>query len=240
VRFGRQDLHNEIRTRRPLLDDVDAKFLVILNKSPFESARSIAERLRVSHAIMLNHLHLPIGFKSFHLRWVPHLLTEDLCQKQKDDAHAMLPLLHAAQRDGWHHFVTGDESWFFFDTSPHRMWTLSRDDVATKSRQQIQSKKFMFTIIWNPTEFYVVDRFPNDTKMNSAYFVTNIHTPLEEAIFSQGRALHQKRFIIHLDNCSVHTNWESPEWLEEHGIRRMSQPPYSSDLAPMTFICFLQ
>jgi hypothetical protein len=68
VRFGRQDLHNEIRTRRPLLDDVDTKFLAILNKSPFESTCSIAKMLRISHAIVLNHLHLPIGFKSFHLR----------------------------------------------------------------------------------------------------------------------------------------------------------------------------
>jgi hypothetical protein len=86
----------------------------------------------------------------------------------------MLPFLHVAERDGWHHLVTGDESWFFFETSPRRMWTLSRDDVATKPRQQIQSKKFMFTIIWNPIGFYIVDRFPNDIKMNRDYFETNI------------------------------------------------------------------
>jgi hypothetical protein len=92
--------------------------------------------------------------------------------------------LHSAERDGWHHLITGDESWFFFDTSPRRMWILSRDDVATKPRQQIQSKKFMFTIIWNPTGFYVVDRFRNDTKMNSDYFVTNIFISLEQKIFA--------------------------------------------------------
>jgi hypothetical protein len=90
-----------------------------------------------------------------------------------------LPFLHVAERDGWHHLVTSDESWFFFDTSPRRMWTLSRDDVATKTRQQIQSKKFMFTIICNPTRFYVVDRLQTDTKMNSDYFVTNILISLE-------------------------------------------------------------
>jgi hypothetical protein len=140
VQFGRQDLHDEIRTGRPPLYDVNAKILAISNKSPFESARSIDERLRVSHAIMVNYLYLSIDFKSFHLRWVPHLLTEDLRQKRKDDARAMLPLLYAAQRDDWHHFVTGHESWFFFDISPRRMWTLSRDDVATKPRQQIQGK----------------------------------------------------------------------------------------------------
>jgi hypothetical protein len=49
----------------------------------------------------------------------------------------MLPFLHAAECDSWHNLVTGDEPLFFFDTSPRRMWTLSRDDVATKSRQQI-------------------------------------------------------------------------------------------------------
>jgi hypothetical protein len=119
-------------------------------------------------------------------------LTEDLRQKRKDGARAMLPLLLAAQRDGWHHLVTGDESWFVFDTSPRRMRTLSRDNVAIKPRQQIQSKKFMFTIIWNPTGFYVVDRLPNETKMNSAYFVTNLIAPFKQAIFLRGRAPHQK------------------------------------------------
>jgi hypothetical protein len=32
----------------------------------------------------------------------------------------------------------------------------------------------MFTIIWNPRGFYVIDRFLNDFKMNREYFVTNI------------------------------------------------------------------
>jgi hypothetical protein len=40
VRFGRQEVHDEIRTGKPPLDDVDAKILAILDKSPFESARS--------------------------------------------------------------------------------------------------------------------------------------------------------------------------------------------------------
>jgi hypothetical protein len=100
ARFGRQDFHDEIGTGRPPLDDVDAKILTILNKSPFESMRSIAERLCVSHAIVLNYLHLSIDFKSFHLPWVSYLLTEDLRQKRKDDARAMLPLLYVTQRHG--------------------------------------------------------------------------------------------------------------------------------------------
>jgi hypothetical protein len=50
--------------------------------------------------------------------------------------------------------------------------------MTTKSRFDIQSREFMCAIIWNPSGFYVVDRFPNDAKMNSAYSVTNILIPL--------------------------------------------------------------
>jgi transposase len=77
VRFGRQDLHDEIRTGRPPLDDVNAKSLAILYKSPSKSARSIAERLCISRTTVYNYLHLSIGFKSFHLHWVRHRLIED-------------------------------------------------------------------------------------------------------------------------------------------------------------------
>jgi transposase len=110
--------------------------------------------------------------------------------------------------------------------------------MATKSRLDIQSKEFMFTIIWNPSGFYVVDRLPNDTKMSSGYFVTNILTPFEQAIFPRGKAPHQKRLVIHLDNCSIHTNRASRDWLEEHDMCRMPQPPYSPDLAPSDFYLF--
>jgi hypothetical protein len=34
----------------------------------------------------------------------------DLCKKRKEYITAMLPLLHAAERDDWHHLVTNDES----------------------------------------------------------------------------------------------------------------------------------
>jgi hypothetical protein len=47
IRDGLQDLDDEIRSRRPPLDGRDSKILAILDKSPFESSRSIAERLAV-------------------------------------------------------------------------------------------------------------------------------------------------------------------------------------------------
>jgi hypothetical protein len=151
----------------------------------------------------------------------------------------MLPFLHAAERDDWHHLVTGDESWFFFNISPRRMWTLSRDSVVTKLRLDIRSKNFIFTIIWNPSGFYVVDRLLNDTKTNSAYFVTNILIPLEQAIFSGGRAPHQKRLVVHLDNCSVHISRVSTDWLEEHGVRCVPHPLHLFTWSGLQWLLFV-
>jgi hypothetical protein len=83
VRFGRQDLHDEILIGRSPLDDLDVKSLAILDKSLFESARSIAETLRIVHSIVLLHLHDSIDLRPFHLHCVPHLLTHDLGEKRK-------------------------------------------------------------------------------------------------------------------------------------------------------------
>jgi hypothetical protein len=77
--------------------------------------------------------------------------------------------------------------------------------------------------MWNPSGFYVVDRLPNDIKMNNDYFVTNMVISFEQVIFPRGRVLHQKRLVVYLDNRSVHTSRASTDWLEEHDMRRMPQ-----------------
>jgi hypothetical protein len=55
-------------------------------------------------------LHELLGFKSFHLHRVPHQLTGDLREKRMEYAGAMLPFLHAAERDGWHYLMIDDDS----------------------------------------------------------------------------------------------------------------------------------
>jgi hypothetical protein len=41
---------------------------------------------------------------------MPHLLMHDLPEKWMKYAQAMLPFLHAAERDGWDYLVAGNES----------------------------------------------------------------------------------------------------------------------------------
>jgi hypothetical protein len=74
----------------------------------------------------------------------------------------------------------------------------------------------MFTVIWNPFGFQVVDKLPTGTKMNSDYFTTNILEPLEQKIFPNGRKPHGKRLTVHLDNCLIHTSRANEVFMAEH------------------------
>jgi hypothetical protein len=84
----------------------------------------MAETLQVSHSTVLKYLH--DDFQSFHLRWVPHLLTPELRGQRHAYAIEMIPILAAAAHERWHHFVTGDESWLFV--------LFSASDVDPQSR----------------------------------------------------------------------------------------------------------
>jgi hypothetical protein len=86
------------------------------------------------------------------------------------------------------------------------MWTLTRDDVATKPTHNIQTKNFMFTVFWSPPALLVVDELASGAKIDSDSFITNVGAQLERKMFPYGRSPHAKRLTVYLDNCSVHTS----------------------------------
>jgi hypothetical protein len=110
MKRGREDLHDAQQSGRRPIESFTAQIKVLLDEHCFVSGRSIAETLQVSHSTVLKHLHEDLGFQSFHLRWVPHLLTPELKEQRRTDATDMITVLPSAQKDGWHHLITGDES----------------------------------------------------------------------------------------------------------------------------------
>jgi hypothetical protein len=72
----------------------------MLDHSPFESVRSIAEIVQVSYSTLLEHLRDDLGFGYFSLRWVPHLLAPELKEQRRRYAREMMPVLEAPAKDG--------------------------------------------------------------------------------------------------------------------------------------------
>jgi hypothetical protein len=96
----------------------------------------------------------------------------------------------------------------------------------------------MFTIMWNPRGFHVINRLPDGSKMNSEYDIANVLTPLHEKFCSGGPEDCGIPLIIHVDNCSVHTSVATEQFMSDHRMTCMPQPPYSPDLAPSDFDLF--
>jgi hypothetical protein len=174
-----------------------------------------------------------------HLYWMPHLLTHNLGENernmQKRFCHAcMLP-----------NVIVGIILWLVMN----RCFCWIHHHVACGLCQEItwsQSRDLIFRARIHVSNHVEHERLlccrkhPNDTKINSDYFVTKRLIPLEQAVFPRGRASYQKPVVVHLDNRSVHTSQASTDWLEEHGMRHMPHLPYSPDLAPTTSTYFLQ
>jgi predicted ArsR family transcriptional regulator len=93
----RQDLHDDVRSGRPPIDHLDAKIIAGLEMEPFSSAYSLAEALDVSPTAVLSHLLDSLEMKNFHLRWVPHQLTDDRRQVRITKCDELLRALEAMQ-----------------------------------------------------------------------------------------------------------------------------------------------
>jgi hypothetical protein len=165
-------------------------------------------------------------------------MTDDLKINRQITVQKMLPYLEKATSQDWKNLVTGDESWFYLSQLPSRMWSLARDDVTTNVRHDFQTKKIMFTIMWNPHNFYVVNRLPENTKMNSTYYTTNVLKPLYNCFFPDGYVGQKRKLVIHVDNCSIHKSREAEQFMADHKMVRMPHSPYSPYLAPSDFYLF--
>jgi hypothetical protein len=139
----------------------------------------------------------------------------------------MLPLLEATAEHDWRDFATGDESWFFLQRAPKRMWILEKADLVEQSRLTIQARRLTFTIIWIPQGFYVVDSLPD-----------GILTKTAAAFFPDGGTEQSPTSTLHVANWTVHRSRMTKCFMEQNGMENMPHPLDSPDLVPSDFFLF--
>jgi hypothetical protein len=238
VRQGRELMHHEPRSGRPPVDFLDIQILSNLKKYPFHSAYSLAEIRKVSHATILKHLHDALGMKHFHLRWIPHQLTEQLRAQRMKKCQDFLPLRERMEASNFANIVTGDESWFTLELQQSAKWSTSREDVPQRVRQQVGTRKVTLTVPWGVGGFHVVDLMTSQRSFDSQYFVDDIMVPLVEKVFPKGTNPRARRPHLHLDNCRVHFSRAAEQFIAQNHISSVPQPVYIPDLAPSDFWLF--
>jgi histone-lysine N-methyltransferase SETMAR len=95
----------------------------------------------------------------------------------------------------------------------------------------------IFTIVWNPGDFHLVNILPKEFKFNASYYVTQIHDPLSKWRKTQVGRLNRK-LIVHTDNARPHTAQMTSQIMEQNSTQRAPHPAYSPNLAPSDFYLF--
>jgi hypothetical protein len=183
IRQDRELLDDEPRLGRPPTDFLDIQILSSLEKQPFHLAYSLAEILDVSHTTILNHLRHSLGMKLFHLRWIPNQLTEQPRASMiagKDEVKSTKNLL------------PGDESWFMLEYQHAVKWSVSREDVSERVRQQIGTKIYTHCCLGS-RRLYAVDLVTSQRSFDSEQFMSHLLAPMVAKVFPRGRIPHTRR-----------------------------------------------
>lgn len=238
IRSGRADLNNIQSPGRPLTEGLDEKILHCLKKEPYASVKRLAEICGHHPQTIRNCLINSMGYKKYNFQWVPHMLTDEMKKRRVSCSKSMLQELRTFQKEGFHHIITGDESWFYLRYFHQFMYTDSKENVPKIPKRMISDTKFMYTIFWNPWKFYIVDVLPKGQKFNSEYFINNILEELQTEVYPDGRRKHSKKYSIHMDNAKPHTSVQTKSWISKSEFVQIEHPPYSPDIAPSDFYLF--
>jgi len=237
IKLEREDLTDQPTSGRPPLDDLDASIMRELLREPFSSVRSLEDATGIPAATVYRRLTQSLQMVSRHLRWVPHMLTEELRAKRCTQAKELRKVLKAQQKIGWRDIITGDESWIHYDINPSSIWTVPGDEVPVRPRITVQSEKRMLIVFWGISGIVHRCWLPKGERLNAEFVLNNVLQPISDLL--QSDAADQKPFtLLHMDNARPHTAVLIFERLRSLRLRRAPQPPYSPDLAPSDFFLF--
>ena len=236
-KLKRNEVLNETKGGRPVIDYIDTKIITALHDHPFHSTRSLSETLSIPRTTIIHHLER-MGFKNYNLRVVPHDLSDEMKAKRVSESMQLLDVLRVQKRKGFHRILTGDESWFYLQYDHKHVWSISKEEVPERVSQKIQTKKIMLTVIWNIDQFYIINLMKNNENFNSEYFIHNVIKPLENKLYPQGKKPQETSYIIHIDNARPHNSHKATESIVKCGFKRAPHPPYSPDLSPSDFYLF--
>jgi hypothetical protein len=97
--------------------------------------------------------------------------------------------------------VTLDESWFYLNlNTDHKLiWLQPDEEIPERERRTIQSEKVMFPIVWNSSDFHLINVLPKEFKFkfkfNASFYVTQILGQLSDWRRTQVGRINRKLWV---------------------------------------------
>ena len=235
-------LKDEFREGRPntavVPENIDA-VRKLIEEDRHVTYREIGAILGIGVKSIHTILHDRLGVRKLCARWIPHKLTDAQKKNRVDWCREMLDKFNQGASNLVYNIVTGDESWIYA-YEPERkgqstVWVFQCEENPTKVTRSRSVAKQMVACFFTKTGHVVTVALENQKTVNSAWY-TSICLP---EVFGELRKTNPfRRIILHHDNASSHTSYQTREYLSTQKIELMGHPPYSPDLAPNDFFLF--
>ena len=174
-------------------------------------------------------------------KFVPRVLREDQKERRCHDSREMVELINSdpAVLDA---LVTCDESWIYcYDTETKRQssqWKHAGSPRPKKARQSKSTHKHLMIPFFDSIGMIYMHWVPTGQTVNKEYYVEVLREFRKRFQGKRPALFKSGQWHFHQDNAPVHNSILFTDYLAKMGIKTVSLPPYSPDLAPCDFWLF--
>ena len=203
-----------------------------VTESKHLSVRNIAESVNISKDSVRRILKKDLGLRKLKLRWVPFSLNQNQKNQRVTISQKILNLLSNPNKQ-WK-IITGDESWFYFNSYHDSEWVSDKSQVSVAINKKISSKKAMFTIFFSYQGFHLIEVKGDDYNFDS-YYACLLIERLKNNIEWFYPMFTIRGMMLHWDNASSHKSFMTRNKIESVGFVEVEHTPYSPDIAHVIF-----
>jgi hypothetical protein len=148
IKLSRSDLSDQSSSGPPLLEDIDARILHVLEAEPWSSVRTTAEFLKILASTVHLHPTTSLNMESRHFKWTPRFLNDDLRTKRLEGARQFLDVLQAQERCDFRDLITEDETLVYLDMKSGTIWLPAGAELPVRVQRTIASEKHTLIVFW--------------------------------------------------------------------------------------------
>ena len=192
------------------------------------SCPKIARVVGIEETSVRRILKIQLGKKSLCNRWIPHILSDDNKENRVICSQEMLNVF--STRRAKEKIIVIDEKWICLRDVPpkecNRVWVDGAGDRPAVARRTISDRKILIIVASNYTKSLTYFELLQDGgSVNADRYLQFLKNMIAQF---HGRLPAWEMTIQH-DNARPHVAQLVRNWLENHHVTLLKQPPYSPD-----------
>jgi len=191
----------------------------LLEDDPHLSKSALSNITNISESSIQRIIVKDLNLHSVSARWIPHTLSDVQKLNRTDGARRILQKINGS-------IMVIDEKWLYKLPMPPvqnmRAWVGPAGDRPEVPRRIISDEKYLIIVACNFRGEHYFEVIPRGTGINAEVYCTFLQHMMDVRRRGNLKIMH--------DNARPHKARMTENFLEENGIDRLPQPPYSPDM----------